>query len=41
MGKLPIRSSDSEGNAPQDPQPREERKKIVVVGLGMVGIAFM
>ncbi|KAL8824033.1 MAG: hypothetical protein Q9191_005346 [Dirinaria sp. TL-2023a] len=40
-GKLPINGHDLERHAPQVPQPPEERKKVVVVGLGMVGIAFI
>lgn len=40
-GKLPINGHDLERHAPQVPQPPKERKKVVVVGLGMVGIAFI
>ena len=36
-----VNSQEGEGNGSQHPTPKEQRKKVVVVGLGMVGIAFM
>lgn len=40
-GKTPVNSHDPEEDNPQYPLPRDKRKKVVVVGLGMVGIAFI
>ena len=40
-GKTPVNGHDPEEDGAQYPRPPAERKKIVVVGLGMVGIAFM
>ena len=40
-GQVPVNGHDPEEYAPQYPRPPEQRKKVVVVGLGMVGIAFM
>ncbi len=40
-GKTPVNGHDSEEESAQYPLPREKRKKVVVVGLGMVGIAFI
>lgn len=40
-GKTPVNGHDPEENGPQYPRPKEQRKKVVVVGLGMVGIAFI
>ena len=40
-GKLPVNGHDPEENGIQYPRPKGERQKVVVVGLGMVGIAFM
>lgn len=40
-GKTPVNGHDQEEESPQYPLPREKRKKVVVVGLGMVGIAFI
>ncbi|KAL9037686.1 MAG: hypothetical protein Q9214_005588, partial [Letrouitia sp. 1 TL-2023] len=40
-GKLPINGHSQEEESPQYPRPWGQRKKIVVVGLGMVGIAFI
>ncbi|KAL8719556.1 MAG: hypothetical protein Q9225_003455 [Loekoesia sp. 1 TL-2023] len=40
-GKTPVNGRDPEEDNPQYPLPREKRKKVVVVGLGMVGIAFI
>ena len=40
-GKVPVNGHDPEEDGPQYPRPPEKRKRIVVVGLGMVGIAFM
>lgn len=40
-GKLPINGHSQEEESSQYPRPLGQRKKIVVVGLGMVGIAFM
>jgi NADPH-dependent glutamate synthase beta subunit-like oxidoreductase len=37
----PNARSDEENDTNKYPKPPSERKKIVVVGLGMVGIAFM
>ena len=40
-GKVPVNGHDPEEDGAQYPRPPEMRKKVVVVGLGMVGIAFM
>lgn len=40
-GKTPVNGHDPEEESSQYPLPREKRKKVVVVGLGMVGIAFI
>ncbi|KAI4257865.1 MAG: hypothetical protein LQ352_001451 [Teloschistes flavicans] len=40
-GKTPVKGHDPEEDSPRYPLPREKRKKVVVVGLGMVGIAFI
>ena len=40
-GKVPVNGHDPEENGAQYPKPRAQREKVVVVGLGMVGIAFM
>lgn len=40
-GKVPVNGHHPEEESPQYPRPPEKRKKVVVVGLGMVGIAFM
>ncbi|KAI4191630.1 MAG: hypothetical protein LQ346_004692 [Caloplaca aetnensis] len=40
-GKTPVNGHDAEEESAQYPLPREKRKKVVVVGLGMVGIAFI
>ncbi|KAL9613458.1 MAG: hypothetical protein Q9167_002003 [Letrouitia subvulpina] len=40
-GNLPINGHSQEEENPQYPRPWDQRKKIVVVGLGMVGIAFI
>ena len=40
-GKTPVNGHDPEEDRPEYPKPPEKRKRIVVVGLGMVGIAFM
>ena len=40
-GKVPVNGHHPEEDAPQYPKPPDKRKKVVVVGLGMVGIAFM
>jgi hypothetical protein len=37
----PSGHTDEENDADKYPRPPSERKKVVVVGLGMVGIAFM
>ena len=39
-GQMPA-SHDKEEESPQYPRPPGSRKRIVVVGLGMVGIAFI
>ena len=39
--KLPEKVADLEKKGEINDTPKELRKKIVVVGLGMVGIAFM
>ena len=39
-GRVPVEQSPEE-DGEQYPRPSEKRQKIVVVGLGMVGIAFM
>lgn len=40
-GRTPIDGHDAEEDEDQYPKPKGERTKVVVVGLGMVGIAFM
>ena len=40
-GRVPVNGHDREENGQQYPRPRSQRKKVVVVGLGMVGIAFI
>ena len=40
-GRTPVNGHHPEEEGPQYPRPKKERTKIVVVGLGMVGIAFM
>ena len=40
-GRVPVNGHDPEENGAQYPRPKDQRKKVVVVGLGMVGIAFM
>lgn len=40
-GQVPVNGHDPEENGEQYPLPQNKRKNIVVVGLGMVGIAFM
>ena len=40
-GRAPTVNEDLTNGAAPVPAPPEQRKKIVVVGLGMVGIAFM
>ena len=37
----PVNGHDPEEDHGQYPRPKHQRKKVVVVGLGMVGIAFM
>ena len=39
--RTPVKGHDPEEDGLQYPRPPEKRKKVVVVGLGMVGIAFM
>ena len=41
VGKTPVNGHDPEEDGPQYPRAPKQRKRIVVVGLGMVGIAFM
>ena len=40
-GKTPVNGHDPEEESSKYPLPPEKRKKVVVVGLGMVGIAFI
>ncbi|KAI4264694.1 MAG: hypothetical protein L6R42_000211 [Xanthoria sp. 1 TBL-2021] len=40
-GRTPVKGHDPEEESSQYPLPREKRKKVVVIGLGMVGIAFI
>ena len=40
-GRTPVDGHDPEEDNAQYPRPPSERKKVVVVGLGMVGIAFI
>ena len=40
-GRMPVNGHDPEEDGAQYPKPSSQRKKVVVVGLGMVGIAFM
>ena len=37
----PVNGHDAEEEDAKYPTPKQQRKKVVVVGLGMVGIAFM
>lgn len=37
----PNAHTDEENDTDKYPKPLSERKKVVVVGLGMVGVAFM
>lgn len=39
--RAPVNGHDPEEDKPEYPKPKAQRKKVVVVGLGMVGIAFM
>lgn len=41
IGRLPVNGHHSEEDEKQYPRPAGQRKKVVVIGLGMVGIAFM
>lgn len=40
-GRVPVNGHHPEEDAPEYPKTKAQRKKVVVVGLGMVGIAFM
>ncbi len=40
-GRIPVTGHDPEEDGAQYPRPSQKRKRIVVVGLGMVGVAFM
>jgi nitrite reductase (NAD(P)H) len=40
-GRVSVNGHHPEENGEQYPRPQEKRRKIVVVGLGMVGIAFI
>ncbi len=40
-GRTPVNGHDPEEEAEKYPLPQNKRKNVVVVGLGMVGIAFM
>ena len=40
-GKVPVNGHDPEEEGPQYPRTQQQRQKIVVVGLGMVGVAFI
>ncbi|KAI4129400.1 MAG: hypothetical protein LQ347_003781 [Umbilicaria vellea] len=40
-GRTPVDGHDPEEDSPQYPRPPSQRKKLVVIGLGMVGIAFI
>lgn len=40
-GRVPVDGHHPEEDGEQYPKPASQRKKVVVVGLGMVGIAFM
>jgi len=40
-GRVPVNGHDPEEDGAQYPRPKDKRTKVVVVGLGMVGIAFM
>ena len=40
-GRVPVNGHDPEEDKAEYPKPKAQRKKVVVVGLGMVGIAFM
>ena len=39
--RTPVDGHNPEEDGEQYPRPPEKRRKVVVVGLGMVGIAFM
>ncbi|MCJ1479132.1 hypothetical protein MMC13_007816 [Lambiella insularis] len=41
MERLPVDGHDKEEDGKQYPKPPSQRKQIVVIGLGMVGIAFI
>ena len=41
MERVPVNGHHPEEDGEQYPRVPSQRKKIVVVGLGMVGIAFM
>lgn len=38
---IPVNGHHPEEDGSQYPKPAEKRTKVVVVGLGMVGVAFM
>jgi len=40
-GRVPVNGHHPEEEGSQYPRPKSQRTKIIVVGLGMVGIAFM
>jgi len=40
-GQVPINGHHPEEDGEQYPLPQSKRKNVVVVGLGMVGIAFV
>ena len=40
-GSIPVKDHDLRQRSPQCPSSRAERRQIVVVGLGMVGVAFI
>jgi len=40
-GRTPVDGHHPEEDGEEYPKPPSQRKKVVVVGLGMVGIAFM
>ena len=40
-GQTPVNGHHPEEDGEQYPLPQSKRKNVVVVGLGMVGIAFM
>ena len=41
VGKVPVNGFEPEQDDQHHPKPRFQRKKVVIVGLGMVGIAFI